>query len=94
MTIGMDLGYVRTVLVHATAIHGIVTPRMSCFWQDRRYGGRASSGKRGSATEGQHRSNWIALLLMLSQSASDDTAVPDRQFAVARAMRLDEICQL
>jgi hypothetical protein len=26
MTIGMDLGYVRTILVHATAIHGIVTP--------------------------------------------------------------------
>ncbi len=26
VTIGMDLGYVRTVLVHATAIHGIETP--------------------------------------------------------------------
>jgi len=26
VTVGMDLGYIRTVLVHATAIHGIETP--------------------------------------------------------------------
>jgi hypothetical protein len=26
VTIGMDRGYIRTVLIHATAIHGIETP--------------------------------------------------------------------
>ncbi len=26
VTVGMDIGYIRTILVHATAIHGITTP--------------------------------------------------------------------
>lgn len=95
VTIGMDLGYVRTILVHATAIHGIVTPTdvvLLARTALRRL------GLIGKARERDRRPTQQELDRIIEYAASNRRQmIPiDRiiKFAVATAMRLDEICQL
>jgi integrase len=95
VTIGMDLGYVRTILVHATAIHGIVTPTdvvLLARTALRRLGliGKARERDRRPTQEELDR-------IIAHAEANPRQMIPLGRivrFAVATAMRLDEICQL
>jgi integrase len=95
VTIGMDLGYIRTILVHATAIHGIATPTevvllartaLRCL------------GLIGEAKERDRRPTQDELdrIIDYADTNSRQTIPLGRiiKFAVATAMRLDEICRL
>jgi integrase len=95
VTIGMDLGYVRTVLVHATAIHEIVTPTdvvLLARTALRRL------GLIGKARERDRRPTQEELDHIIAYAeANPRQMIPLGRivrFAVATAMRLDEICQL
>jgi integrase len=95
MTIGMDLGYVRTILVHATAIHGIVTPTdvvLLARTALRRL------GLIGKARERDRRPTQDELDRIIAYvEANPRQMIPLGRivrFAIATAMRLDEICQL
>jgi integrase len=95
VTIGMDLGYVRTVLIHATAIHGIETPTELVLLARTalRRLGLIAKGRERDRRPTQHELDRI----IACADGNPRQLIPLGRivkFAVATAMRLDEICQL
>jgi integrase len=95
VTIGMDLGYVRTILVHATAIHGGVTPTDVVLLA------RTALRRLGlieKARERERRPTHDELDRIIAYAeANPRQMIPLGRivrFAVATEMRLDAICQL
>jgi integrase len=95
VTIGMDLGYVRTVLIHATAIHGIETPTDLVLLA------RTALRRLGLIAKGKERDrrptqDELDRIIAYAGSNPRQLIPLSRivKFAVATAMRLDEICQL
>ena len=95
VTISMDVGYVRTVLVHAAAIHGIDVPieqvtlaRVALL----------RLGLIGKGTERDRRPTADELTRIISYNDNNPyQSIPVGRivkFAVATAMRQDEICSL
>jgi len=95
VTIGMDLGYVRTVLVHATAIHGIVAPTDVVLLARTALRRLGLIGKAGERDRWPTRDELDRIIAHVE--ANPRPMIPlvrIVRFAVATAMRLDEICQL
>jgi len=95
VTIGMDLGYVRTVLIHATAIHGIDTPTDLVLLA------RTALRRLGLIAKGKERDrrptqDELDCIITYADKNPRQLIPLGRivKFAVATAMRLDEICQL
>jgi integrase len=95
VTIGMDLGYVRTVLIHATAIHGIDTPTDLVLLA------RTALRRLGLIAKGRERDrrptpDELDRIVAYADGNPRQFIPLGRiiRFAVATAMRLDEICQL
>ena len=59
VTIGMDLGYLRTVLVHAAAVHGIEAPTEEVTLARVALRRLGVVGKAWNATGDQPRTSWI-----------------------------------
>jgi integrase len=95
VTIGMDLGYVRTVLIHATAIHGIETPTDLVLLA------RTALRRLGLIAKGKERDrrptqDELDRIVAYADNNPRQLIPLGRiiKFAVATAMRLEEICQL
>jgi integrase len=95
VTVGMDLGYIRTVLVHATAIHGIETPTDAVMMA------RTALRRLGLVGKGDERDrrpsqDELDRIIEYVDSNPRQTIPLGRiiKFAIATAMRRDEICRL
>jgi integrase len=95
VTVGMDIGYIRTVLVHATAIHGITTPTETVMLA------RVALHRLGLVGKGNERDrrptqSELDRIIAYSDENPRQLIPLGRiiEFAVATAMRLDEICRL
>lgn len=95
VTVGMDLGYIRTVLVHATAIHGIETPTDAVMMA------RTALRRLGLVGKGDERDRLptqdeLDRIIDYVDSNPRQTIPLGRiiKFAIATAMRRDEICRL
>jgi hypothetical protein len=66
VTIGIDLGYIKTILLHAAAVHGVCRSSRSC-WRAQRPHDWVWSEKGASATGGRHRTNSIAWWRLLTR---------------------------
>jgi integrase len=95
VTLGMDVGYIRTILIHATAIHGIVTPTEAVMLA--RVALRRL-GLIGKGDERDRRPTQTELDRIIDYVDSNPRqAIPLGRiikFAIATAMRRDEICRL
>lgn len=95
VTLGMDIGYIRTVLVHAAAIHGIVVPTEQVTLA--RVALRRL-GLIGKGNERVRRPTQVELdsIIRFNDNNPLQTIPVGRivKFAVATAMRQNEICRL
>ncbi len=95
VTLGIDIGYVRTVLVHAAAIHGIVVPTEQVTLA------RVALRRLGLVGKGKERDrrpthDELARIIDYNDNNPLQQIPVGRlvKFAVATAMRQDEICSL
>ena len=95
MTVGMDIGYVRTVLAHAAAVHGInvsIEPVQLARIALRRLGLVGKSRERDRRPTPQEIDRIVSYVDdNLRQIIPVGRIV---QFAIATAMRQDEICRV
>lgn len=95
VTLGMDVGYIRTILVHATAVHGIATPTEAVTLA------RTALRRLGLVGKGEERDrrptqDELDRIIDYVDSNPRQTIPLGRiiKFAIATAMRRDEICHL
>lgn len=95
VTLGMEVGYIRTVLVHAAAVHGIQVPTEQVTLA------RVALGRLGLVGKGNERDrrptfDEIERLVAYSDCNNRQIIPLGRiiKFAIATAMRQDEICRL
>jgi integrase len=95
VTVGTDIGYIRTILVHATAIHGITTPTETVMLA------RVALHRLGLVGKGNERDrrptqSELDRIIAYADENPRQLIPLGRiiEFAVATAMRLGEICQL
>ncbi|MFY0612899.1 MAG: site-specific integrase [Hyphomicrobiaceae bacterium] len=95
VTIGMDLGYIRTILVHATAVHGIETPTEQVTLA------RVALRRLGVVGKGDERDrrptqDELDRIIAYHDNNPRQLIPVGRivEFAVATGMRQDEICSL
>jgi len=95
VTLGIDLGYIKTILSHAAAVHGIVLSSESTNLA------RIALTRLGLVGKGDERDG-DQLTMNSIDSPQRSTGTPLQQiplgriirFAVATAMRQDEICRI
>lgn len=95
VTVGMDIGYIRTILVHAAAIHGVDVPTEQVTLA------RVALRRLGLVGKGNERDrrptqDELDRIIFYNDNNPYQTIPVGRlvKFAVATAMRQDEICQL
>ena len=95
VTIGIDLGYIRTILVHASAVHGIDTPTEDVTLA------RVALRRLGVVGKGMERDrrptqDELDRIITFHDNNPRQTIPVGRivKFAVATAMRQEEICTL
>ena len=95
VTISMDIGYIRTVLVHAAAIHGIDVPTQQVTLA------RVALLRLGLIGKGMERDrrptpDELVRIISYNDNNSNQSIPVGRivKFAVATAMRQEEICSL
>lgn len=95
VTLGIDLGYIKTILCHAAAVHGIVAPTESINLARIAL---ARLGLVGKGDERDRRPTQDELdRLIAAFGANPRQQIPLGRiirFAVATAMRQDEICRI
>ena len=95
VTVGIDLGYIRTILIHASAVHGIETPSEEVTLA--RVALRRL-GVVGKGDERDRRPTQDELDRIISFHDNNPRQIIPLglivQFAVATGMRQDEICSL
>jgi integrase len=94
VTLGMDLGYIKTILSHAAAVHGLIVSTESVDLA------RIALGRLGLVGKGVERDRRPTQDELDRLIAAFDDNVRQKipvgrliQFAVATAMRQDEICR-
>ena len=95
VTVGIDVGYIRTVLVHAAAVHGVEVPTEQIVLA------RVALRRLGLVGKGDERDrrpthDELDRIIAYCDSNPRQTIPVGRlvKFAVATAMRQDEICSL
>lgn len=94
-TVGMDLGYIKTILSHAAAVHGMVVPIESINHARIALNRLGVIGK-GNERDRRPTSDELNRIISSFEANVRQTIPVGRiiQFAVATAMRLGEICRV
>jgi len=94
VTVGIDLGYIKTILSHAAAVHGVVVPTEPIDLA------RIALGRLGLVGKGDERDRRPTQdeldRIISALEANIKQQIPVGRiirFAVATAMRQDEICK-
>ena len=95
VTLGIDIGYIRTVLVHAAAVHGVIVPSEEVTLARVALRRLDLVGK-GNERDRRPTKDELASIIRFNDNNTLQTIPVGRivKFAVATAMRQEEICRL
>jgi len=95
VTLGIDIGYIRTVLVHAAAVHGVIVPSEEVTLARVALRRLDLVGK-GNERDRRPTKDELASIIRFNDNNALQTIPVGRivKFAVATAMRQEEICRL
>lgn len=95
VTLGIDIGYIRTILVHAAAVHGLEVPTENVILARVALNRLSLTGK-GQERDRRPAQDEIDRILQYSDDNMRQVVPLSRiiKFAIATAMRQDEICCL
>jgi len=95
VTVGMDIGYIRTILVHAAAVHGLEVPTEQVMLARVALCRLGIVGKGGERDRRPTQDELNGIITYYDDNPRQTIPVGRLvKFAVATAMRQDEICSL